>query len=230
MRIPAKHLRKPERPETKWLQDQVFSLAKSAAETTQCNVDTKILAVTYEELPIISAQNLVYQNLKLVGAPKYTAQDRALAKKIGAGFLIDRIHPQGDPKKEPIGGYSADDGDVSWVVPQLYLTANTHGVLSAFHTKLTIIGSGTPIAVKGMIVAAKTNAAAGIDLLTKPEKLAAIRKEWKEKTKGFRYKPLFDFKKSEAFSPYLRYVVNRYKRIPKEAQPGKFVDTRNIKD
>ncbi len=46
------------------------------------------------------------------------------------------------------------------------------------------------IGEKGMMVASKVLACSSFDLMTKPEELAKIRKEFMERTKDFKFDPI----------------------------------------
>ncbi|MBS1935037.1 MAG: amidohydrolase, partial [Bacteroidetes bacterium] len=55
---------------------------------------------------------------------------------------------------------------------------------------------GTDIGIKGMMVAAKTMALTGIDLLTKPELVVQAKEEFiKDRGEGFQYKALLGDRK-----------------------------------
>jgi len=91
------------------------------------------------------------------------------------------------PKPNPPGG-STDVGDVSWVVPTLHLSVTT-APESAWHAWPVVACGGMSIGHKGMIHAAKTLAATMVDLFEDAKTREAIQAEFKEKTKGFVYKP-----------------------------------------
>jgi len=79
-------------------------------------------------------------------------------------------------------------GDVSWAVPTLHLSVTT-APESAWHAWPVVACGGMSIGHKGMIHAAKTLAATMVDLFEDARQREAIQAEFKEKTRGFVYKP-----------------------------------------
>ena len=92
------------------------------------------------------------------------------------------------PRPDPPGG-STDVGDVSWIVPTLQFVVTTAPKDAPWHAWPVVACGGMSIGHKGMLYAAKALAATAVDLIESPETLAAIQAEFKEKTKGFVYKP-----------------------------------------
>ena len=82
-------------------------------------------------------------------------------------------------------GGSTDVADVSWVVPTVGFRAATWIPGTPSHSWQAVACGGTEIGTKGMMVAAKTLALTGIDLLTdkrillKKQKQSGIRPEVK---------------------------------------------------
>jgi aminobenzoyl-glutamate utilization protein B len=100
-------------------------------------------------------------------------------------YLDDQIDDPED-EKEVMGG-STDVGDVSWVTPTANLVTATCVLGMPGHSWQETATSGMSIGHKGMLLAAKTLALTGVDLLTKPEELKKIAEEFQAKTKGFTY-------------------------------------------
>ncbi len=89
---------------------------------------------------------------------------------------------------EPLVIASTDAGDVSWVVPTGWIHAATHvpGVVN--HSWQASACAGTSIGRKGMVVAAKTLALTGVELLTDPSQLKAARDSFDQRRAGRAYK------------------------------------------
>jgi amidohydrolase len=80
----------------------------------------------------------------------------------------------------PPGG-STDFADVSHVVPGIHPMISIHGKDIAMHSRDFAAASLTPQGDKGLEVGAKSMAMAAVELLTRPELLAEIRKEFEGK-------------------------------------------------
>jgi amidohydrolase len=88
-----------------------------------------------------------------------------------------------DPVKtaiRPPGG-STDFADVSHVVPGIHPMIGIHGQEIAMHSRDFAAASLTPEGDKGLEIGAKSMAMATVELLTRPELLGGVRKEFEEK-------------------------------------------------
>lgn len=158
-------------------------------------VESKFTVQTgcYEILVNLAGAKLLQQNLEWLGPIKYTEQEQEFARAIQRATgteqkgLNGEIKPLETPKPNPPGG-STDVGDVSWVVPTLHLSVTT-APESAWHAWPVVACGGMSIGHKGMIHAAKTLTATMVDLFEDARQREAIQAEFKEKTKGFVYKP-----------------------------------------
>jgi aminobenzoyl-glutamate utilization protein B len=158
-------------------------------------VESKFTVQTgcYEILVNLAGAKLLQQNLEWLGPIKYTEaeQEFALAIQRATGTeqkgLNGQIKRLEAPKPDPPGG-STDVGDVSWVVPTLHLSVTT-APESAWHAWPVVACGGMSIGHKGMMLAAKTLAATMVDLFEDGKTREAIQAEFKEKTRGFVYKP-----------------------------------------
>jgi aminobenzoyl-glutamate utilization protein B len=158
-------------------------------------VESKFTVQTgcYEILVNMAGAKLLQQNLEWLGPIKYTEAEQDFARAIQRATgteqkgLNGQIKPLEAPKPDPPGG-STDVGDVSWVVPTLHLSVTT-APESAWHAWPVVACGGMSIGHKGMMHAAKTLAATMVDLFEDAKTREAVRAEFKEKTKGFVYKP-----------------------------------------
>jgi aminobenzoyl-glutamate utilization protein B len=168
-------------------------IAEGAARIAGVESKFTIQSGCYEILVNIAGARLLQQNLEWLGPIKYTEQEqefaRAIQRATGAEQkgLDGEIKPLKAPKPDPPGG-STDVGDVSWVVPTLHLSVTT-APESVWHAWPVVACSGMSIGHKGMILASKTLAATMVDLFEDAKARDAIQAEFKEKTKGFVYKP-----------------------------------------
>jgi aminobenzoyl-glutamate utilization protein B len=168
-------------------------IAEGAARIAGVESKFTIQSGCYEILVNLTGAKLLQQNLEWLGPIKYTEQEQEFARAIQRATGVEQkgldgeIKPLKAPKPDPPGG-STDVGDVSWVVPTLHLSVTT-APESAWHAWPVVACGGMSIGHKGMILASKTLAATMIDLFEDAKALEAIQAEFKEKTKGFVYKP-----------------------------------------
>jgi aminobenzoyl-glutamate utilization protein B len=192
---------------------KLFEKGKKTAEGAALMTDTKF---TYEILgsawpghfnkPMAVA---MYENIKVVGLPKWTEEDQLLAratqlelkapKMEGLPFKLDTIGMPNDTKPVMVmgrqlmsmGGGSDDIADISWSLPTIVLRypSNIPGLPG--HHWSNAISMATPIAHKGIVYGAKAEAMTILDLLLKPE---LIKNAWtyyrEEQTKELQYTPL----------------------------------------
>ena len=168
-------------------------IADGAGKIAGVEVKFTVQTGCYEILVNMAGAKLLQQNLEWLGPLKYTDAEqefaRGLQRAVGTAQigLDGEVRPLEKPLPNPPGG-STDVGDVSWVVPTLHLSVTT-APEAAWHAWPVVAAGGMSIGHKGMEYAAKTLAATMIDLFEDANARAAIQAEFKEKTKGFVYKP-----------------------------------------
>jgi aminobenzoyl-glutamate utilization protein B len=158
-------------------------------------VESKLTVQTgsYEMLPSISGAKVLQKNLEWLGPIKYTDQEQEFAKAIQRATgtelkgLDGAVKPLEEPKPDPPGG-STDVADVSWLVPTLHLSVTT-APESIWHAWPVVACAGMSIGHKGLVHAAKALSTTMVDLFEDPKAREAMQSEFKEKTKGFVYKP-----------------------------------------
>ncbi|HZY77969.1 MAG TPA: amidohydrolase [Cyclobacteriaceae bacterium] len=192
---------------------KLFDLGVKMAEAASMMSDTK---VTHEILgsawpghfnkPIAEA---MYQNMKIVGLPKWSDEDQLLAKATqiemkakkveGLAMKIDTLglpSPTGTvnimgTQLMAMGGGSDDIADISWSLPTVVLRypSNIPGLPG--HHWSNAISMATPIAHKGIVVGAKAEVMTILDMLLKPELLKNAWEYYRsEQTKDIKYVPL----------------------------------------
>ena len=77
--------------------------------------------------------------------------------------------------------------NVSWVCPTIDLSVANWPLEVPAHSWASTAASGSSAGNKAMLVASKVLACAGVDALTDPELIAAIRAEFEEKAREFPY-------------------------------------------
>jgi aminobenzoyl-glutamate utilization protein B len=137
------------------------------------------------------------KNIEAVGMPTWDDADQTLAKAVqkeigkpekGLNTKVDTIK---EPSPETAPGGSDDVGDISWVVPMVYLRYPANIPQTPGHSWVDAIAMATPIAHKGSVAGAKVQAMTALDLLLTPELVQQAWKYHKEvQTKDMQYTPL----------------------------------------
>ncbi|MCS6975346.1 MAG: amidohydrolase, partial [Cyclobacteriaceae bacterium] len=85
-----------------------------------------------------------------------------------------------NPTAQGSGG-STDVGDISYVVPTVGLVTATWIPGVPAHSWQAVACGGTDIGIKGMMVAAKTLALTGLDLLNDPQHIQQAREDYQKR-------------------------------------------------
>jgi aminobenzoyl-glutamate utilization protein B len=135
----------------------------------------------------------MYENIKKIGMPEWSADDQTLAhgiqkelavKESGLKTKVDEMRaPREDPPDGngmgegvgPTGGGSDDIGDISWNVPTVTLRYPSNIQAGPGHSWANAISMATPIAHKGVVAGAKVQALTMLDILLHPE---LVDKAW----------------------------------------------------
>jgi aminobenzoyl-glutamate utilization protein B len=163
----------------KWALD----CAKGAALMTQTTYEVKTLGAIHQRFPNKLLAELVFEHMKAVGRPSYTAEEETFARALQteAGYpVVGMEYPVKivSPESEPLRGGSSDVGDVTLVAPTVSLRFPTRVPGSPSHHWTVVAAAKTSIAHKGITVGAKVLALSAYDLLTDSKALAKIREEF----------------------------------------------------
>ena len=180
----------------------LWAIADSIAQGAAMMTGTELLPVRvlgsawpqHFNRPIAEA---MMANIERVGFPEWSEADQQLARALqenlgerprGLGRFIGAM-PQPILESQKRGGGSDDIGDVSWVVPTVTLRypANIPGLPG--HSWADAVAMATPIAHKGSTAGAKAMAMTMLDLVVRPELLAAAREYFAEQTRTTKYVP-----------------------------------------
>lgn len=173
--------------------DWVLDCAKGAALMTQTSYEVKVLAAVHQRYGNKALSELMFENIQAVGKPKYTQEETRFAEALqkhaglkGKGMNYDLVLQSGDIV--PVHGGSSDVGDVTLVAPTttLRFPARVPGCYS--HHWATTASSIASVAHKGITAGAKATAFTAYDLLTRPDELKKIRKEFAGLTKARPYR------------------------------------------
>jgi aminobenzoyl-glutamate utilization protein B len=177
--------------------DELVKRARAAAEGAALATGTegtfKVDGGSYGMLVNLEGAKLIHENMSWLGPVEFTEREQEFAREIQretgvepVGLKTD-LEPLDLTRRDPDGG-STDVADVSWVVPTLHLSVTTAAYDAPWHAWPVIATGGMSIGHKGMVYAAKALAATMVDLYENPEQRAAIIKEFREQTDGFKFK------------------------------------------
>src|SRR5210317_43773 len=180
--------------------DRIVDAAKGAALGTGTTMEYEMIGGTHELLYIESLQKRVHKNLETIGGYTYSEEEKAFAEKIAESLgvpldskYVEGVAPYSSSSK---AGGSTDVGDVSFAVPTVGLRAATWVPGTSSHSWQAVAAGGTSIGIKGMMVAAKTLALTGMQLLDDPKAIETAKKEFIEKRGAdFKYVPMLGDRK-----------------------------------
>lgn len=184
-------------PRIKELHEFGSTMAKAAALAT---------GTTYSQLTVGSAwpnhfnkvvAETQHKNIELVGLPKWSEADQTLARELQRELGVAKVDPLPD-KIKPLeapgpwrGGGSDDVGDISWVLPMVYMRYPANIPNLPGHHWADAISMATPIAHKGSAAGAKVQATTALDFLLQPKLVEDSWKYFREvQTKDQKYVPL----------------------------------------
>lgn len=185
--VPAKAsvgyiIRHPDMKTVKDLLRRVNLAAEGAAMGTETQVEMTIETGYYNILPNTILSRIVQQNLEEIGGVPYDDAELQFALKLSETFP-QKVDPRRAAEVEPfdenppVTSASTDVGDISWVVPTTSFRAATWVPGTASHSWQAVAAGGMSIGIKGMLVAAKTQAASAMDLFQDPGIILSAKKE-----------------------------------------------------
>lgn len=193
----------------RWLTD----IAKGAAMMTQTELQKiEIISGCYEVLPNQTLVGLLEQNMRNIGAPSFTNEDREFAAKLSGGLekaqkakglesnfipmtYMDKSLHEGVEPSHDFGQSlkaSTDVGDVSWITPLAMFGVATWPLGVAAHTWQSTAASGSGIGFHAMHYAAKVIAASLVDLYTDSDALSRAQAEFRDAAGEKPYISIFD--------------------------------------
>jgi aminobenzoyl-glutamate utilization protein B len=175
---------------------RVVNCAKAGALAAGVELASmRVLSAIHQRHANKAAAELFQKNIDLVGMPAWSEEEQAFAKALqkelgaeekGLPKEVDKLEA---PSGVSMGGGSSDVGDVSLIAPLATITfpGSVPGAIAHHWSYVACFYGST--AWKGLNAGAKAIAASAVDLLTKPEELAKLRKEFEEYSKTHPYKP-----------------------------------------
>ncbi|WP_040490468.1 amidohydrolase [Indibacter alkaliphilus] len=202
-------VRHPDVKEVKDIWQRVIKAAEGAALGTGTQVEVELVSGIYGLLPNETLAKTMHKNLTAVGGVEYDEEEIAFAKKLQESLNLPKVPPLSvakeiQPYKLTHFPASTDVGDVSYVTPTVGLGTATWVPGTAAHTWQATAADGMSIGYKGMMVAAKTMALTGKDLILNPLLIQEAKKEFEERLDGYVYEaligdidPPLDFRKAQ---------------------------------
>ncbi|HUA85392.1 MAG TPA: amidohydrolase [Bryobacteraceae bacterium] len=139
-------------------------------------------------LPNDALSEVLSRAMQKAGGYTYTPQEKQFADELQKTLTGPVRSPGPDKvitnKSEPSGVASTDAGDVSWVVPTAQFVAATFVPGVSAHTWQAAACAGSSIGRKGMVVAARTLALAGVELFENPDEVAAAHEAFEKRLAG----------------------------------------------
>jgi aminobenzoyl-glutamate utilization protein B len=177
-------LRDLKRSEVRDMLERVRKIADGAALMSGTTATVKVQGGSWEILTNMTGERLVDANLAWVGPAAYTDEEqefaRAIQRATGVPPVGMDLTVKGLDEQVQEAG-STDVGDVSWIVPTLNLTVATWPARTPRHAWPVVATGGMSIGHKGLVRASKVLAATMVDLYERPDALAAVQAEFREK-------------------------------------------------
>lgn len=178
-----------------WVQD----IAKGAAMMTRTKLKMDIDTDCHEIIGNTPLAELVHRQFTRIAAPKFTQDEHAFARRLqepiveqtGKPFTVaidEKVYPLQAIGEKSKG--STDVGDISWHVPTMGLRTACFPSGSPGHCWQNVASIGSSIGEKGTVYAAQLLAAAGIELLQRPDVIAAAKADFQSRMKDRTYTTL----------------------------------------
>ena len=175
--------------------ERVLDCAKGAAIATGTTLDSVIvLTATHQRHANKTLAETIQANIELIGIPEWSEKEHVFAKALQKELGIKETGFPAEPQKlspplsVQVGGGSSDVGEVTLVSPTA--TINFPGIVpgAISHHWSTVASTFGSAAWKGLNAGAKAISASALDLLTNPQLLEEVKKEFDTYMKDHPYK------------------------------------------
>jgi len=206
------YVRAPEVEQMERVYGRVLDIAKGAALMSGTRMEVELIDALYNVIPNRPLAETVVKNMREVGVPPLTDEERRFAEEIaktipkevkenqlrkskrpGWEDLLDKLMDDEIPEPWGEGEYmmgSTDVGDVSWKTPTLEFNTAAWVLGTPAHSWQSTAQSGSPLAHRSLIFAAKVMALSVLDLLTDEDLLSRVREDHARRLRGREYRPL----------------------------------------
>jgi aminobenzoyl-glutamate utilization protein B len=169
--------------------ERIMKCAQAGALASETRMEF-VQGTNYADtLPNDALAEVLGRAMQKAGGYQFTAQESAFAAEIQKTLEAPPRRAGGPEdvhvsKAESVGMASSDAGDVSWVVPTGSMTTATFVPGVGAHTWQAAACAGTTIGRKGMVVAARTLALAGVELFENPAEVQAAKDAYQKRLAG----------------------------------------------
>ncbi|RTL56104.1 MAG: amidohydrolase [Sphingobacteriales bacterium] len=177
------------------VEKRMMDIAKGAGLMAGVQSKVTVISGLYEILVNETGAKAMQANMEAIGPITYTKEEidfgNNIMKEYGKEQLgIDgHIFPLEATRPDPDGG-STDVGDISWIVPEVGLTATTAPAKSPWHSWVVVACGGMSIGHKGMLFASKSLATTMCDMFENEQLRKDIRAEFEKRRGTERWKAI----------------------------------------
>jgi aminobenzoyl-glutamate utilization protein B len=192
------YVRADKHQDVEYLFDWLRDIAQGAALMTRTRVTVQIDTDCHEIIPNRPLAELLTRNLRRVGPPTFTEEERTFARRLqeplekefGWQFSEPLETTVREEQESELSKGSTDVGDISWRVPTGGLRTACFVAGAPGHSWQNVATIASSIGEKGMLYAAKTLAVSALDLFEDSRWIAAARDDWKQRMQGRTYRSL----------------------------------------
>ena len=173
--------------------------AEAAGLVAGCRVDHRLLTAVRTGLPNSVMTELVMRNLRMIGPPRHTEEDKEFARDVQRNLDLEpTVEPYDETITEPEHAYDsfhpADDvNEFTWHAPtaRLYVSKSLAPVPGLRYPRWVVSAlCGTGATHRMGETAAKVLASSAVELLTKPELLEGAKAEFEKRLQTHHEYPL----------------------------------------
>ncbi len=206
------YVRAPEVDQLERIYARILDIARGAALMSGTQVKEELVDAIYNVIPNRPISERIVENMRTLGIPPLSEEARKFAEEIaktiprdvkenqlrkskrpGWERLLDKLVDDEIPDPWGEGEYmlgSTDVGDVSWKAPTVEFSTAAWVLGTPFHSWQSTAQSGSPLAHRSLIYAAKVMALTALDLMTNADLLAKAKEDHERRLRGRKYKPL----------------------------------------
>ena len=162
------------------------TMARAAAMMTGTTVESRVLGSAWPQHGNRPIAQAMHANIQQVGMPDWSPADQQFARAFQRAMGVAERGLSTSvpsalngretiPDSEKTGGPSDDIGDVMWSAPTVRLSFPSNVPGATGHHWTSSVAMATPVAHKGATQGAKVEAMTALDLLMRPELVAAAR-------------------------------------------------------
>jgi aminobenzoyl-glutamate utilization protein B len=203
------YIRAPERDLVDKYYAWLLRIADGADLMAGTTHKVRFLTGAHNGIPNRPLAELVVANMREIGAPTYTEEEKAFAAQLAQSVSREEKHATLRKSHLPdalelmdtnintriydvygegqVSGGSTDVAEVSWVTPTVEFSTAAFVVAMPGHSWQHSAVSGTSIAHKSTLFAAKVMASTVLDLLTDREALDSAQEDWERRLGGRTY-------------------------------------------